>query len=240
MTKTLVIAGLTRNLQIAFMALGDCGPEAAMTESAGGSVIGKSEATKRSGSATTEKNDIPDIRRMARVAIGSYQWIVFTSRHGVRFFFEILDELSFDIRALGSARIASVGRTTTAELKNYRLYPDLEPASAEEESAEGLVACFREAGITGCRILLPRSDKGLPQLPDGLRALGNRTTEVAVYTNTFNGEAARVDLSAFGEILFSSPSGVDAFMRLYGALPEGVLLTARGKTTKDKLISHSL
>jgi hypothetical protein len=51
MTKTPVIAGLTRNLQIAFMDLGDCGSEAAMTESAGGSVIGRSAVTKQSGAA---------------------------------------------------------------------------------------------------------------------------------------------------------------------------------------------
>jgi hypothetical protein len=50
-TVTPVIAGLTRNLQIAFMVLGDCGSEAAMTESAGGAVIGRNEATKQSGAA---------------------------------------------------------------------------------------------------------------------------------------------------------------------------------------------
>ncbi|MDR2042076.1 MAG: uroporphyrinogen-III C-methyltransferase [Tannerella sp.] len=187
------------------------------------------------GFAMTEKNDFSDARRIVRETIGSYQWIIFTSRYGVRFFFEILDELSFDIRALGTLKIASVGKTTTAELKKYRLYPEIEPAT---ESAEGLVACFKEAGITDSCILLPRSDKGLTYLSDELQALGNRVTDVTVYENVFNSEASRVDLSDFREILFASPSGVDAFKRLYGALPEGILLLAKGKTTENKLKSE--
>ena len=103
------------------------------------------------------------------------------------------------------------------------------------ESAEGLIACFKETGITDKHILLPRSDKGLSYLSDELQALGNHVTDVPVYENTFNAEASKVDLSGFHEILFASPSGVDAFIRLYGALPEGIPMIAKGKTTENKL-----
>ncbi|MDR2774618.1 MAG: uroporphyrinogen-III C-methyltransferase [Tannerella sp.] len=172
------------------------------------------------------------LHRILREKINSYQWIIFTSRYGVRFFFEILDEISFDIRALGAVKIASVGKTTTAELKKYHICPEMESAT---ESAEGLTACFKEAGITDNHILLPRSDKGLKYLSDELQALGNHVTDVPVYENTFNTEASKVDLSDFREVIFASPSGVDAFIRLYGDLPEGIPLIAKGKTTENRL-----
>jgi uroporphyrinogen III methyltransferase/synthase len=172
------------------------------------------------------------LHRILGEKMNSYQWIIFTSRYGVRFFFEILDEISYDIRALGTVKIASVGKTTTTELKKYHIYPELEPAT---ESAEGLIACFKEAGITDHHILLPRSDKGMKYLSDELQALGNHVTDVPVYENTFNAEASKVDLSDIQEILFASPSGVDAFIRLYGALPEGIPLIAKGKTTENRL-----
>ena len=44
--------------------------------------------------------------------LGSYDWIVFTSANGVRFFFEEFFRLFDDIRSLGFLRFAAVGETT--------------------------------------------------------------------------------------------------------------------------------
>jgi uroporphyrinogen III methyltransferase/synthase len=167
--------------------------------------------------------------------INTFHWILFTSRYGVRYFFETFNEMKTDLRALAHLRVASVGETTTAELHNYGLSPDLQPAI---ESAEGLIHRFAAMGLTGQRILLPRSDKGLKRLSEALEKLGHEVVDVPVYINTVNRRAERIDLSRFRKIFFSSPSGVDAFIRLYGAIPSGVQLIARGKTTEDKLKSE--
>ncbi len=164
--------------------------------------------------------------------INTYNWIVFTSRYGVRFFFEILNEIRFDIRRLGTIKIASVGKTTTAELSKYQIYPDVE---SETESAEGLIYYFKEIKLTGNKILLPRSDKGLKYLSGELESLGNQITDIPIYINTINHHAEKVDLSRFRKIIFSSPSGVEAFKNLYGEIPIGVQLIAKGKTTENKL-----
>jgi uroporphyrinogen III methyltransferase/synthase len=182
---------------------------------------------------TVQKAENNALHQLLREKIGTYDWIIFTSRYGVRFFFEALDELEFDIRTLGAIKIASVGKTTTAELKKYRVYPDIESLTV---SAEGLVNYFSEnKGSNPKKILLPRSNKGLKFLSDELEALGNHTTDIPMYENTVNTEAKKVDLSCFQKIIFSSPSGVDAFQRLYGALPEGIQLVAKGKTTENKI-----
>jgi uroporphyrinogen III methyltransferase/synthase len=160
-----------------------------------------------------------------------YDWIVFTSRYGVRFFFDRLN----GTKPWANARIASTGKTTTAELNRYGVRPDLESATG---SAEGLIACFRENIPAGQAILLPRSDRGLKYFSDALESIGHRVTDVPVYTNTVNTEAERVDLSRFDKIIFTSPSCVEAFVQLYGSLPEKTLLTAKGKTTANKLKTY--
>lgn len=166
--------------------------------------------------------------------IGDFDWIIFTSRYGVRCFFEAFDELKADVRTLAGVRVASVGKTTTAELNRRMIYPDLQP---EAESAEGLVQRFGECGVRGKRMLLPRSNKGLKYLPDELEKLGNQVIDLPVYRNTVRKEAKKINLAQFQKIVFSSPSGVDAFMQIYGEIPSGVQLVARGKTTETSLLS---
>lgn len=160
-------------------------------------------------------------------------WIVFTSRYGVHYFFELLKEAGTDLRSLLGAKIASVGPATTKALHDYCLNPDIESAT---ESAEGLINYFaREEKNNGRLFLLPRSNKGLPELSEALRRQGHEVIDLPVYVNTDNDEARRVDLARFGKILFGSPSGVRAFEKIYGQLPEGTLLIARGKTTEKEL-----
>ncbi|MDR1675714.1 MAG: uroporphyrinogen-III C-methyltransferase, partial [Tannerella sp.] len=168
-------------------------------------------------------------------AIRSFDWLIFTSRYGVQAFFEICRERCVDLRALAGLRVASVGKTTSSELHGRGIFPDLQP---ETESAEGLVHAFAATGLTAQRILLPRSDRGLRYLSEALEGLGHDVTDLPVYRNRVNACAKRTDLSRFAKIIFTSPSGVDAFIRLYGALPSGVQLVARGKTTGDKLKSE--
>ncbi len=162
----------------------------------------------------------------------AYDWIIFTSRYGVRFYFDILDRSQVDVRALSTAKIASVGPVTSAELKAYHIRPDMESPT---ESAEGIVAFFRTHAIAGKKVLLPRSDKGLAFLSDGLKKLGNEVTDFPVYKNTVNDAAEKVDLSRYEKILFDSPSGVEAFKEIYTDFPQGVALRGKGKTTTNKI-----
>ncbi|MDR1121721.1 MAG: uroporphyrinogen-III C-methyltransferase [Dysgonamonadaceae bacterium] len=167
--------------------------------------------------------------------IRSVDWIIFTSRYGVRYFFEAFDELQADVRALSAVRLASVGQTTTSELNKHRIQPDME---SETASAEGIIRYFAATGVTNKQILLPRSDRGLKTLPEALEKLGNKVLDIPVYCNTVNEKAKKTDLSRFQKIIFSSPSGVEAFGQLYGGFPSGIQLVAKGKTTEKKLRSN--
>ncbi|MDR1673613.1 MAG: uroporphyrinogen-III C-methyltransferase [Bacteroidales bacterium] len=158
-------------------------------------------------------------------------YIIFTSRYGVRFFFETLAEQGIHVDA--DVRFASVGKVTSAEMEQYGVYPAIEP---QEASAEGLIDSFAQAGITRQCILLPRSDKATPYLPEALRQAGNEVTDIPVYRNIINEATPKIDATRFRKIVFASPSCADAFVHIYGSLPQDVLLTARGKTTLKRLM----
>ncbi|MDR2520413.1 MAG: uroporphyrinogen-III C-methyltransferase [Bacteroidales bacterium OttesenSCG-928-I14] len=162
-----------------------------------------------------------------------FDWVIFTSRYGVRYFFESLNEMKLNINVLSCICIASVGKTTSLELNKYGFYPNIESKSG---SVEGLIIYFKSIQLEGKRILLPRSDKGLKHFSKTLEQFGNEVIDIPVYKNEINNKAEIVDLSLFQKIIFSSPSGVDAFIKLYGTLPVGVQMIASGKTTFNSII----
>lgn len=148
-------------------------------------------------------------------------WLVFTSRYGVRYF----------NGATEGKQIASVGPVTSAELNNRGLTPDFESPT---ESAEGLLEFFSK--LPSQHIILPRSDKGLKTLSDGLIAQGHVVEDIHVYTNRPNADAQPIDLSKVDKVIFSSPSAVEVFKNLYGSdVPKHLLLIAKGKTTYETI-----
>jgi len=121
--------------------------------------------------------------------IGSYDWLIFTSSNGVRYFFRRLFDLGTDIRDLKGVRICAIGTKTEAEIRKYGLKVDLVP---EEFSAEGLIETFLKEGsrfevqssagvengtrniepLKGMKFMLPRAETAREIFPDKVRELG--------------------------------------------------------------------
>src|SRR5262245_42180970 len=73
--------------------------------------------------------------------LGGYDWIVFTSANGVRFFFEEFMRLFDDIRSLGLLRFAAVGDTTAAAIRERHIKVEAQPKVATGEAlADELIA----------------------------------------------------------------------------------------------------
>ncbi len=71
--------------------------------------------------------------------LSDYDWLVFTSANGVRFFVERLAERGRDLRALGHLKLAAIGPTTAHALAQIHLRADVIPESYRSESlAEAL------------------------------------------------------------------------------------------------------
>ena len=157
-----------------------------------------------------------------------FDYIVFTSRHGVKHFFEEYNNYS------QLPKIISVGSVTTAALRERGIEPFFESPT---QSARGIIDFFRDKP-RGSRILLARSDKGLKALTDGLRQ--HEVTDLPVYSNRPDKDAVKQDLTQYDKILFSSPSGVEAFRDLYGITKDKELqfdglIIAKGETTYEAI-----
>ena len=163
--------------------------------------------------------------------LGGFDLIGFTSRYAVAALFDRLLRLGADSRRLAHATIAAVGRSTAAALRARGVLADV---TAAPESTAGLLAALRSGpALAGRRVLLPRSEIADPELPAALRREGAAVTAVTAYRTLPVADPPRVDLSAFGAVLFTSPSAVDAFRRLYGsAPPAAVALWCRGPLTR--------
>jgi len=111
--------------------------------------------------------------------VTSYDWLIFTSSNGVKYFFQRFFERELDIRELRGLKICAIGTKTAAELKKYGLRVDLVP---EEFRAEGLIKSFaeykgagaegKEALLEGMRFLLPRAEIAREIFPEKVRELG--------------------------------------------------------------------
>ncbi|MBV8845594.1 MAG: uroporphyrinogen-III C-methyltransferase [Bryobacterales bacterium] len=114
-------------------------------------------------------------RAIARIR--TYDWLIFTSVNGVRFFIERLDASHRDLRAV-SAKICAIGPATAAALQALHLKVDLMP---QEYVAESLVEAFTEERLSGRRILLPRAAVARDLVPTELTRRGAHVDVVEAY-----------------------------------------------------------
>ncbi len=183
---------------------------------------------------------------------GSYDWIIFTSAKGVKFFFERLRERALDIRCLGPAKICAVGPKTAEAVKNFCLRVDLVP---EEFRAEGLIKAFSELNgpsgknkngksLEGMRFLLPRAQEAREIFPDKVREMGGHIDVPPVY-RAVRPEASGKRLKRFlkeGKITvatFTSGATFTNFMEMIGEeakeLLSGVAIAVIGPVTAKKV-----
>ena len=171
---------------------------------------------------------------IARLA--EYDWLIFTSVNGVRFFLDRLDASPADLRSL-RARICVIGPATRAAVEALHLKVDLMP---EEYVAESLVAAFSTHDLRSKRILLPRAAVARDLIPAALGDLGAYVDVVEAYRNVVPARRA-VELGRVDWITFTSSSTVANFIALAGREPlQGTRVASIGPVTSAALRLHSL
>ena len=166
----------------------------------------------------------------------TFDWLIFTSAHGVRYFFERLRLVGSDARSLASLRIAAIGKTTAGELAGFGIMADLVP---DNESSAGLLEKFASLNMKSKRVLLPRAKVASRELPEGLAAIGAEVAEVPAYM-TVEVEPADVDFEHIDKILFTSGSSVRAFVKKFGKVPPRVEAYCLGLPTQAEAKKHGI
>ena len=139
--------------------------------------------------------------------IHAYDWLIFTSANGVKYFFRRLFENEVDIRELKGLKICAIGAKTAAEVNKFGLKVDLVP---EEFRAEGLIEAFvklhraeskgrsvderKDYGskesvpcapsampLAGFKFLLPRAEVAREIFPEKVRQMGGEIDVPVTY-----------------------------------------------------------
>lgn len=121
----------------------------------------------------------------------NFDWILFSSQNGVRFFLERLHHfetgqtqrmvqqgLNRATLQKGPIKIAAVGTTTAKVLREHNLPVELVPLEAD---AEGMVTALAEEASKGKRFLSIRGSRGRNVITQELTQLGGIVREIAVY-----------------------------------------------------------
>lgn len=174
--------------------------------------------------------------------LGAYHWIIFTSANGVSAFWERLEGLGLDARALAGLRVAAIGPATARALQERGIQPGFVPA---EHVAEAILPGLGD--VRGQRILLPRAEIARQALTSALEAQGALPDEIAAYRTL----PARPDPESLAELeqgidvaTFTSSSTVLSFINMLGdrarTLLAGALVACIGPITAETAREHGL
>ena len=172
--------------------------------------------------------------------IGSYDWIIFTSVNGVRFFKERLWAGSKDVRALNGAKVCAIGPRTAEAVRQLGIVPDLIPKIYQ---AEGIIEEMEKLGMRDKRVLLPRAEQAREVLPEALRGMGAWVEVVMAYKSVKPAQDlgriySYLKNRKISVVTFTSSSTVHNFVEMFdpkelASLMEGVVVASIGPITAN-------
>lgn len=161
--------------------------------------------------------------------------LVFTSKIGVKQFVQQLVHFGHTQKELMQKHLLAVGNGTAHCIKSYGLHVDL---IAKREDAEGIVEEWEKQGLKNrddVLIFWPHSALSRSVLTDYLKKEAIPYVECILYDTKPRADFPKLALEDFAEILFTSPSTVDAFIERFKSIPEDLWCTPIGDVTKERL-----
>lgn len=197
--------------------------------------------------------------------VRSADWIVFTSKNGVRSFFYNLDLAGADIRLIANARFAVVGKATEKELAKHHINADIIPA---EQTGKGLADAMKlcmpyvygksdedtfdlgknstldlsNGNISDkmCKVCIFSAKEASPDLDAGLKEICE-LEKIDAYVNEQAYESIPESIgNMVGEAVFTSASNVERFFHM---LPENAYVETAysiGEKTTAALEQHNV
>lgn len=153
----------------------------------------------------------------------NFDWLLFSSANGVRYFFDALKD-----RKLSGVRIGAIGPKTAAALVALGHRPDAMPSDFQSHA-------FAEAlgDVNGKSALLVRSEIALPDLSNALRSKGMKLEEVVAYRTIPATSAAPFDWNDVDVLTFASGSAAQSLAQKMSPslLPTALIVASIGPST---------
>jgi len=188
----------------------------------------------------SEPSDASELDHAIR-SLGEFDWILFTSANAARFFAGRCRKLGIEPRHGGNCRCAAVGPATATAVAAAGFSVD----HVAQEFLGAALARELSVSLPGKKILLPRSERARPDLPDALRSVGAQVTEVVAYHTGGVGAIEPAVMQAIREaqvdvISFFSPSAIENMRgelgeEVFARLGTKAVLAAVGPVTAASL-----
>ena len=173
-------------------------------------------------------------------------YILFTSQYAVKGFMRVIEYTYYQTYPNKDLKVISIGKTTTEALHKAGFKDVIQ---VDEDNRYGVIEWFKkerpkfleqhpieiEYGEEIPTVLYPCSSLSPDDIPEALFALRYNVTKWTVYNNNLPKHPRRVNLNHFKRIVFTSPSTIDNFIKLYGKLPENTEFITRGPITQAHL-----
>ena len=177
---------------------------------------------------------------------GRYQWVVFTSTNAVKAVWEKFCEFGLDARAFSGVKIACVGDSTAARVRDLGIEPELLPTG--EQSSLGLLEVFPphdDVLDPVDRVLLPRADIATETLAEGLAARGWEIEDVTAYRTVRAAPPAAeiremIKTGGFDAVCFTSSSTVRNLVGIAGKPHTRTLIACIGPRTAETAVEFGL
>ncbi len=149
--------------------------------------------------------------------IQAYSYIIFSSKNAVEIFFDKLNEMGYDCRALYNIKICAVGSETAKYIKSRGINPDIVP---KKYVAEGLYEELKDLVNENDRILIPRAKNARDFIINKLSescSVKEVITYESVIDSSKKDEALKIiQNEELDYITFASSSTVKNFITLIG------------------------
>lgn len=179
----------------------------------------------------------------------SISYILFTSQYAVKGFMRVIKDTNYEEYTNNELKVISIGKTTTEALHKAGFKDVIQ---VDEDNRYGVIEWFKKERPKFLEqhpieieygeeyeeipaVLYPCSSLSPDDIPEALFALRYNVTKWTVYNNELPKNPRRVNLNHFKRIVFTSPSTIDNFTKLYGKLPENTEFITRGPITQEHL-----
>lgn len=161
-----------------------------------------------------------------------YTHIIFTSKNAVNIFMDALHFYGYSKRCLQGKEYLVIGSSTASALKKIGIS---HMHLAKKETQEGVMDLLDLLDLENAYIFYPRSSRARPTLSYYLRVRQLRHQICDLYDTKAASLSELPVLNEFDEVVFTSPSTVEAFFESFSVIPPSLKLTAIGPITEESL-----
>ena len=161
-----------------------------------------------------------------------YTHFLLTSKHAVHIFMQALRAYGFCLETLMHKTFLAIGPSTAQALEFYGIHLIHQPKTATQE---GMMDLLDQLECEQAYFFYPRSSKARPVLSYYLRVRKLRHQVCDLYDTLDQAGSLLPPLEKFDEIVFTSPSTVEAFCKLNTKIPDHTAIKAIGPITKASL-----